>query len=70
MLKKHDLLVNGLWIVEEIELRDLVSDTFERLAVAVEHRLLLGPLDVIEVEQVCVEDDLGAVVEKYAVRAI
>ena len=63
MLKKHDLLVDRLWIVEEIELRDLVSDTLKRLAVAVEHRLLLGPLNVIKVEQVGVEDDLCAVVE-------
>ena len=70
MLKKHDLLVDRLWIVEEIELGDLVSDTLKRLAVAVEHRLLLGPLNVIKVEQVCVEDDLRAVVEQDAVRAI
>ena len=70
MLKKHDLLVDRLWIVEEIKLGDLVSDTLKRLAVAVEHRLLLGPLNVIKVEQVCVEDDLRAVVKQDAVRAI
>ena len=70
MLQKNHLLVDGLRVVEEVELGDLVRHALGRLTVSVSRGLLLGALDVVEVEQVRVEDDLRAIVEEHAVRAV
>lgn len=70
VLEEDDLLVDRLWVVEEVELGDLISDTLGRLPVAVDSWLLLGALNVVEVEEVAVEDDLGAVVKEHTVGAV
>lgn len=70
MLQKHHLLVDGLRVVEEVELGDLVRHALSCLTVSVNRGLLLRALDVVEVEQVRVKDDLRAVVEEHAVRAV
>ena len=51
-------------------MRNEVGDALCSLSVAVEHWLLLGSLNVIEVEQVGVQDDLSAVVEEHAVAPV
>ncbi len=48
-------------------MRDLISYALSCLAVAIKSGLLLGALDVVEVELVGVQDDLGAVVEEHTV---
>lgn len=70
VLQENNFLVNRLRVVEEIEVRDLVSHALRRLSVAVELRLLLGALDVVKVEQIGVQDDLCAIVEEHTVRAV
>lgn len=70
VLQENNFLVNRFRVVEEIEVRDLVSHALRRLSVAIELRLLLGALDVVKVEQVGVQDDLCAIVEEHTVRAV
>ena len=70
VLEEHDLLVDGLWVVEEVELADLVRQTFHGLTVAIESRLLLASLDVVEVEHIWVQDDFRAVIEEHAIRVV
>ncbi len=48
-------------------MRDLISYALCCLAVAIEGGLLLGALDVVEVELVVVQDDLSAVIEENTV---
>ena len=67
VLQENNFLVNRFRVVEEIEVRDLVSHALRRLSVAIELRLLLGALDVVKVEQVGVQDDLCAIVEVFEV---
>ena len=70
VLQENNFFVNRLRVVEEIEVRDLVGHALRRLSIAIELRLLLGALDVVKVEQVGVQDDLGAIVEEHTVRAV
>ena len=70
MLKKHNFLVDRLWVVKEIKLINLISKAFHGLSIAVHDRLLLASLNVIEVELVRVQDNFGAVVEEYTIRAV
>ena len=67
VLQKDNFFVDRLRVVEKVEVRDLISYALRRLAVAIESGLLLGSLDVVEVELVGVQDDLGAVVEEHTV---
>ena len=70
MLKQHYFLVYRLRVVKEVELGDLICHTVKRLPGRVENRLLLGPLDIIKVEQVGMKNDFGAVVEEHSVGAV
>ena len=70
VLEEHDLLVDGLWVIEEVELTDLVRQTLHGLAVAIEDGLLLAALDIVEVEHVWVQDNLSAVIEEHAIRVV
>ena len=44
-------------------MRHKISDALRCLAVAVQHRLLFRALNVVKVEQVGMQNDLGAVIE-------
>jgi len=70
MLKEYDFLVYRLWVVEEIKLIDLVGQAFRGLSVVIHDGLLLGALNVVKVELVGVQDDLGAVIEEHSIRAV
>ena len=35
VLEEHDLLVDGLWVIEEVELADLVRQTFHGLTIVI-----------------------------------
>ena len=70
VLEEHDLLVDGLWVIEEVELADLVRQTFHGLTIVIESRLLLATLDVVEVEHVWVQDNLRAIIEEHAIRVV
>ena len=51
-------------------MRDEIGDRLSRLSIAVERWLLLGPLNVVEVEEVRVQNDLRAVVEEHTVATV
>ena len=73
MLQEDNLLVDRLWIVKEVEVRDLVGDALSGLTSACTGSLsaaLLWPLNVVEVEVVWMQDYLGGVIEVHPVRAI
>ena len=70
VLQEHHLFVDGLGVLEEVEVADGVGEALHCLSVAVEGGLLSAALDVIKVEKVRVQDDLRAVVEKHAVRVV
>ena len=70
MLQEYHLFVDGLGVLEEVEVADRVGEALHCLSVAVESGLLSAALNVVEVEKVRVQDDLRTVVEKHAVRVV
>ena len=70
MLKEHDFLVDRLWVLKEVKVADCISKTLHSLSITVENGLLSAALDIIKVEKIWMQDDLGAVVEKNAIRVV
>lgn len=71
VLKEHHLLVDGLRVVEEVVLRDLFREGVLRLTQTVHGGgTLARPFDVVEVEQIWMQHNLGRVVKQHAVRAV
>ena len=70
VLQEDHLLGDGVRVIEEIKLRHLVRYALSRLAVGVGRGLLPGPLNVIKVEQVGVENNFSAVIEEHSIRAV
>ena len=72
VLQEDNLLVDGLRVVEEVEVTDLVADGLKGLAAGGARRILclLWPLDVVEMELVRVQDDLRGIVEVNTIRAV
>lgn len=50
MLKKHDLFIDGLWVLEEVEVADCVGEAFHGLTIVVEDGLLSTALNIVKVE--------------------
>lgn len=63
VLQKHDLLVDGFRVLKEVKVADCVGKALHRLSIAVENGLLSAAFDIIKVEKIWMQDDLGAIVE-------